>query len=144
MYIPLDEKTIKKNKKKRRCWQRYMETRDGKKYQQYVIARNQVKELVRKTKMEMEKSIDRNAKENPKYVWQYANSKRKTKSGIAELKYKDGNGESKTTDGDKEKAEILAVDFFSSVFTKEPDGETPPFNQVHIEKQFEDRWFGEN
>jgi hypothetical protein len=34
--------------------------------------------------------------------------------------------------------------FFSSVFSKEPDGETPPFNQVHIEKQFEDRWFGEN
>ena len=76
------------------------------------------------------------------FLGQYANSKRKTKSGIAELKYKDGNGESKTTNGDKEKAEVL-THFFSSV-TKEPDGETPPFNQVLIEKQFEDRWFGEN
>jgi hypothetical protein len=91
----------------------------------------------------MEKSIARNAKENPKTFWQYANSKRKTKSGIAELKYKDGNGESKTTNGDKEKTEVL-TDFFGSVFTEEPDGETPPFSQVHIEKQFEDRWFGEN
>jgi hypothetical protein len=63
--IPLDEKTIKKIKKKRRCWQRYMETRDGKKYQEYVRARNQVKGLVRKAKLEMENSIARNAKENP-------------------------------------------------------------------------------
>jgi cell division protein FtsI/penicillin-binding protein 2 len=141
--VPLDEKTIKKIKKKRRCWQRYMETRDGKKYQEYVRARNQVKGLVRKTKLEMEKSIARNTKENSKIFWQYANSKRKTKSGIAELKYKDGNGESKTTNGDKEKTEVL-TDFFGSVFTEEPDGETPPFSQVHIEKQFEDRWFGEN
>ena len=73
-----------------------METRVGQKYQEYVRARNQVKGLVRKAKLEMEKSIARNAKENPKIFWQYANSKRKTKSGIAELKYKDGNGESKT------------------------------------------------
>jgi hypothetical protein len=140
--IPLDEKTIKKIKKKRRCWQRYMETRDGQKYQEYTRARNQVKGLVRKAKLEMEKRIARNAKENPKTFW-HASSKKKTKSGIAELKYKDDNGESKTTNGDKEMSEVL-VNFFSSVFTKEPDGEKPPFNQVHIEKQFEDRWFEEN
>jgi hypothetical protein len=66
-YIPLDEKTIKKIMKKRHCWQRYMETRDGKKYLEYLRARNQVKGLVRKAKLEMEKSIARNAKENPNF-----------------------------------------------------------------------------
>ena len=29
-YLPLDEKTVKKIRKKNRAWQRYMETRDGK------------------------------------------------------------------------------------------------------------------
>ena len=32
-YLPLDEQTIKKIRKKHRAWQRYMETRDEKKYQ---------------------------------------------------------------------------------------------------------------
>jgi hypothetical protein len=35
-YLPLDEKTIKKIKKKHRCWQRYMETKDGKRYEEYA------------------------------------------------------------------------------------------------------------
>jgi hypothetical protein len=33
----------------------------------------------------MEKEIAENAKVNPKKFWQYANSKRKTKSGIGEI-----------------------------------------------------------
>ena len=41
----------------------------------------------------MEKDIAKNAKTNPKKFWQYANSKRKPKSGIAELKYKNDKGE---------------------------------------------------
>jgi hypothetical protein len=42
--------------------------------------------MVRKAKIQMEKEIAENAKINPKKFWQYANSKRKTKSGIGELK----------------------------------------------------------
>jgi predicted DNA binding protein len=75
-----------------------METKDSKKYQEYIKMRNQVKGLVRKIKANMEKEIAKNAKKNPKKFWQYANSKRKTKSGISELKYKKENGvENKTT-----------------------------------------------
>ena len=43
-------------------------------------------------------------KKNPKKFWQYANSKRKTKSGISELIYKKENGEDNKTSTDKEKA----------------------------------------
>jgi hypothetical protein len=42
----------------------------------------------------MEKDIAKNAKTNLKKFWQYANSKRKTKSGIAELKYKNDKANS--------------------------------------------------
>jgi hypothetical protein len=63
-------------------------------------------------------------KTNPKRFWQYAHSKRKTKSGISELKYINDKGESKLTKGDSEKAEALAK-FFRSVFTQEPNGELP-------------------
>ena len=52
----------------------------------------------------MEKEIAENAKVNPKKLWQYANSKRKTKSGIGELKTTNSNGEVKTAKTDKEKA----------------------------------------
>jgi hypothetical protein len=65
-YLPLDEKSIRKIKKKHRCWQRYMETRDGKKYQEYAKARNQTKRIVRKAKTQMEKEIAKNVKTNPK------------------------------------------------------------------------------
>jgi hypothetical protein len=40
--------------------------------------------MVRKANIQMEKEIAENAKVNPKKFWQYANSKRKRKSGIGE------------------------------------------------------------
>jgi hypothetical protein len=119
-YLPLDEQTIKKIRKKHRAWQRYMETRDGKKYQKYAKLRNQVKNSVKKAKMSMERDIARDVKKNPKKFWKYANSKRKTKSGISELKTNTENGV-KITENDRDKAEVLA-EFFSSVFTNEPEG----------------------
>ena len=39
-----------------------METKSSKKYQEYIKMRNQVKELVRKAKANMEKEIAKNAK----------------------------------------------------------------------------------
>ena len=39
-----------------------METKDSKKYQEYIEMRNQVKGLVRKAKANMEKEIAKNAK----------------------------------------------------------------------------------
>ena len=66
-YIPLDTKTIQKIKKKHRCWNRYRETGDKKKYQEYAKTRNQVKSAIRKAKANMKKEIAKNVKSNPKF-----------------------------------------------------------------------------
>ena len=58
-------------------------------------------------------------KDNPKKLWGYVNKKMKTKQGIPNLiKEEDKN---LPTKDDSERAEFLAG-FFSSVFTKEPEG----------------------
>ena len=141
-YLPLDKKTTEKIKKKHKLWQKYMETRDQKQYKDYVKLRNQVKSEVRKAKRIMEKDIAKNAKENPKKFWKYANSKRKTRTGISELKYTH-NGEITSTKNDQEKANVLA-NFFTSVFTNEPQGEIPTLQMrnpryPYIEKNFEEK-----
>ena len=74
--------------------------------------------------------------------WQYTNSKRKTKSGIAEPKYKNDKGEINITECDKEKANVLA-NFFSSMFTNEPEEDLPTFKDANLEFEFEERVFEE-
>ena len=84
----------------------------------------------------MEKEIAKDVKNNLKMFWKYNNYKRKTKSGISELKYKLGN-EIITTKKNKDKADLLA-EFFSSVFTIEPKGEISILNPKDIKFKCED------
>ena len=53
----INDNILSSIRKKHRMWQRYMETREGSKYQDYCRARNKVKSLIRKSKIEYEKSI---------------------------------------------------------------------------------------
>jgi hypothetical protein len=66
--------------------------------------------------------------------WKYANSKRKTNTGISELKFKSEEGEERKTTTDKEKAEVLAI-FFSSVFTIEPEGDLPLMHPIEVKQE---------
>ena len=130
-YIPLDAKTIQKIKKNHRYWTRYRETGDKQTYQEYAKTRNQVKSAIRKEKAKIEKEIAKHAKSNPKIFWKYANSKRKTNTGISELKFKSEEGEKRKTTTEKEKAEVLAS-FFSSVFTIEREGDLPLMHPIEV------------
>jgi hypothetical protein len=123
-----------------------MENRDPKKYKEFVRSRNKVKTMIRKAKIQMEKELAENAKVNPKKFWQYANSKRKTKSDIGELKTTNSNGEVETAKTVKEKAEILPnlANFYSSVCTRELDGDIPQLEACQIQYPFTESKFEES
>jgi len=86
----------------------------------YVQARNKAKALIRQHQRDTCKRIARAAKVNPKRFWSYFNSKTRIKSEIPNLfKSPLPDGSQDLTNSTQEKAEALS-DFFSSVFTQEP------------------------
>ena len=120
--VSLDSKTLSVIRKKHRCWKRYMETKDSKKYKDYCKVRNQVKKLTRNAVKSKEKEIINEIKTNPKKFWQYTRSKTKTRTGIADLKV--DNSSDKLTNNYAEKADVLSK-IFSSVFTLEDCEDIP-------------------
>jgi hypothetical protein len=118
---PLSAATVKCIRRKHRLWTRYMETRDDDRYREYCKARNKVKTVIRKDRKEREKQIAESSKSNSKNFWKYVNSKRKSVSGVSEL-HTVVDGQPYIANSDEAKADVLA-NFFSSVFTAEPDGE---------------------
>ena len=139
--ITLSESTRKTIKRKNRMWTRYMESRSPNRYREYCKARNKVRSLVRKERCEKEKKIAETAKVNPKKFWSYVNSKRKCKTGIAELHTKIGN-HTIVSSQDKDKAETLA-EFFGSVFTKESEENMPNLEPSVYGTKSDDRPFTE-
>ena len=67
--LPLDAKCLRKIRKKRRAWRRFLETRDGEKWQEYCHRRNQVRALTRRVQKELEKNIAMQSKRNQKKFW---------------------------------------------------------------------------
>ena len=114
---------------KEKLWKKFRITGDRPAHEDYKKVRNQVRRLSRKDVKLKEKDIAMSAKENPKKFWSYVKSKSKTKTSIADL-YTD---ESKTTltDSDEAKANVLG-NFFSSVFTIEPEDLLPELNLKNI------------
>ena len=111
-----------------------MNSRDSEHYKEYCKYRNQVRNLIKKARRNMEKDISREAKDNPKTFWNHVNNKTKTKPGIPNLQKSDKKDD--ITKNDKEKTEVL-VDYFSSVFTNEPPGEIPHLDDIEIEDPLE-------
>ena len=133
--IPLDEASVRKIKKKHTLWKRYMETKDGLYYAEFCKARNQVRKMTRKLQKQFEMKLAAEAKSNPKAIWKYINSKTKTRVGVSELNTDPADPTSKLT-SEKEKAEVLGQ-FFSSVFTVEPDGDIPHIPTINLSAEIE-------
>ena len=124
----MNDRALTKVKKKQAAWKRYLETRDGKSYQEYCRSRNQARKATRIAVREFEKNITKEAKSNPKAFYKYVQSKTKSRTGIGDLVTEDGT----TTSDDLGKAEALNA-FFASVFTEEDPGPIPDFQPRSVE-----------
>ncbi len=126
---PMDSRLRGALKRKNRLWTRHMERRSEASRKEYCRARNKVSKLTKWNRNKFEKKSLRSRKENPKAIWNYIQSKSKVKEGITDLRIHPEDPNSPTTTDDKAKANILA-EFFSSVFTEEPDGQVPVFESM--------------
>ena len=132
----MDASTFAKIRRKNALSRRYLATKDPIVRQEYNRVRNQVKRDMRKLRKKFEQKLAKEAKSNPKAIWRYINGQSKTRKGIGELHIDPSNENSRVTDSDAEKAQILAQ-FFSSVFTIEPDGEVPSLPTMNIDSPME-------
>ena len=126
--IPIDDKARQAIKKKESSHRKWMAAKRGGADEdpirkQYNKDRNTVKTLLRKAKRRFERDIAMKAKTEPKAFWGHTRRKLKTKTGVAPL-LSDPKDSSSMKFDENEKANIL-LSQFSSVFTREPEGEIP-------------------
>ena len=75
IYHVIKKKTLEKIREKHHLRKKAIETKDPLVRMQYNRIRNQVRRLTRNITKEYERGLARNAKENPKAIWRYINSK---------------------------------------------------------------------
>ena len=122
----MNKNALTKIKKKQKSYHKYLSTKEGKDYLEYVKHRNQSKTACRNAVRDFEKSLAKEAKTNSKAFYAYAKSKLKTRESIPDLI---SDNERKTSN--KEKAECLNK-YFTSVFTCEDTSNVPDTNPKEI------------
>ena len=90
--------------------------------------------MVAKQQKIFDEKIAAIAKDNPKVIYQYINSKSKTRTAVGTLCKDPNNKNSNKTEDDQEKANILS-EYFASNFVKEPLGELPTLETRKLKSQ---------
>ena len=129
----MNDKALRKVKKKQKAYRRYLLTREGRDYTDYIDKRNKATKAVRKAVREYERRIARDSKVNAKSFWSYYKSKTKPKDTIPTLL--DEHGVEHTSD--KEKAEALN-NFFAGVFNTEDTSHIPHIATKHVSSELND------
>ena len=133
--IPLDKEIVNLIKEKSSLSRKFVKTKDPAIRKQYNRIRNKVTKLVRQARKKFEENLAREAKSDPKKIWQYINSKSKVNIGIGDLCMDPTDPKTPQTTNDGEKANILG-NYFSSVFTKEGDDEVPTLESKNTQHKW--------
>ena len=131
-----DERALVRRKK--RAFQRYLETGLESKWLHYTRLRNKVKAVSRRAQKVREMEVAGKAKESPKLFCNYVKRKTIEKTRIPELFIDDRDHSKGMTESDKQKADVLSL-FYSSVFTKEISSDLPDLIPRTLDKLSEMR-----
>ena len=113
-------------KRKSHLWDKYRKSRCIHNNKMYREATNSLRRMTRQLRKDHEDDLISNIGINPKGFWNYANHKRKSKSGIGDLISSDGT----PLQTDEEKVEALNT-YFASVFTHEDLGYLPTWTRLN-------------
>ena len=116
----LNSSTLKAIKQKHKAWNTYKATHHHVDYLSYTTKRNIATATVKRAKSNFELKLVDSVKENPSVFWKYVRENAKVRCDIMSLRKGDGS----FTCSDRETAQCLN-DFFSSVFTIEPEADLP-------------------
>ena len=109
---------------KRKAFKYYKKYPTPSNFNKYVKIRNEVNIDTRLAQKDKELSVAKEAKTNPKALFNYISSKTKPKETISDLDKPNGE----MTENDEEKSQVLN-DFFSSVFVQESKDNIPTFDK---------------
>ena len=87
--IWMNQKSLRKVKKKYCLYKKYLTTNSHYDYQNYIAMRNEAKRELRRSVKDYEKKISKESKKNVKGFWRYVNTKLKRSTGICNLLGKD-------------------------------------------------------
>ena len=119
---PIDDQTKLLIKRKRRLWTRYIKTRDPSTYNSYKVIRNSIKQVIRKQDKAHQRAVAAECKLNPKKFWGYVKSKTNTSNAMGNIKVYNSTGVAEVIVDDEKKSNAFA-DYFSTVFSHEPNTE---------------------
>ena len=134
---PIDDQTRLLIKKKHRLWTRYIKTRDPVTHNNYKITRNAIKQVIRNQEKAHQHAIAAECKLNPKKFWGYVKSKSNIKNTMGNIKVCDSNGKADIIVDDERKSNVFA-DYFSTVFSHEPDTEIDKLHNINYQYNMSD------
>jgi hypothetical protein len=107
-------------KLKHRLWTRYIETRDPEVEKKYKKIRNDVRQKSIDKTREEQKAVANECRLNPKKFWAFVKSRSGTSNAMGDIVVMETNGKKVVITDDEQKSNVFA-EYFSSVFSHEPD-----------------------
>ena len=104
---------LSKVKRKYSRWITYLNTKQGRDYQEYIKCRNEASKAIRKSRREFEKALAKQCRKNSKGIWKYMKTSNVMKSTIPHLQNPDGT----LTKTDQEICEVLSQQYQNAFTT---------------------------